>query len=65
MKDAKSDAAVKWLFQCNGARWEWHARASDGSLVAASNTHFGSLREAIDDAELNGFSRKARGAARR
>jgi hypothetical protein len=56
MTQEKTSAAVQWLFRCSGGYWSWRAGAADGSILAASQGRFGSLMEAIGDAQRNGFS---------
>ena len=53
--------AVEWEFRCRGnevpARpWDWRCHSKEGSLVAKSKRSFASLREAVADAGLHGFS---------
>ena len=53
--------AVEWEFRCHAKEiptraWDWSCRAKDGSVVSKSNVSFRSLREAVADASLNGFS---------
>jgi len=53
--------AVEWEFRCHGDAtpgqpWEWRCRSKEGSIVAKSKNRFRSLREALADAAMNGFS---------
>jgi hypothetical protein len=53
--------AVEWEFRCQGKEvparpWDWRCRSKEGSLVAKSKSSFRSLREAVADAGLHGFS---------
>lgn len=53
--------AVEWEFRCHGKEeparpWDWRCRSNEGSLVAKSKSSFRSLREAVADAGLHGFS---------
>jgi hypothetical protein len=53
--------AVEWEFRCQGTEfpgrpWDWRCRSREGLVVAKSNGHFRSLREAIADAGSHGFS---------
>ena len=52
--------AVQWEFRCHGNdmpahAWEWKCRSREGTIVAKSKASFKSLRDAIRDAEQNGF----------
>jgi hypothetical protein len=52
--------AVEWQFRCHGSEapgppWRWSCRSKDGTVVAESESHFRSLREAVADAAANGF----------
>jgi hypothetical protein len=56
-----SAVAVEWEFRCHGKEvpgrpWDWRCRSKEGSLVAKSKGSFRSLREAVADAGLHGFS---------
>jgi hypothetical protein len=55
-----SAVAVQWHFRCDGSKlpdhsWTWLCRSKEGFVLAKSSGPFRSLREAIADAESNGF----------
>ena len=53
--------AFKWEFRCNGGEtpghtWDWRCLSKEGAIVARSQRHFRSLREAVADANARGFN---------
>jgi hypothetical protein len=53
--------AVEWEFRCHGKEvparpWDWRCHTKEGELIAKSKGSFKSLREAVADAGLHGFS---------
>jgi hypothetical protein len=53
--------AVEWEFRCHAKEiptraWDWCCRSKEGSIVSKSSGSFRSLREAVADASLHGFS---------
>lgn len=58
-----SAVAVQWHFRCDGSKlpdhsWTWLCRSKEGFVLAKSVGSFGTLHDAMADAESNGFVRQ-------